>query len=158
MPAVTAHAGRRARLLDGGHYGRIAMRVLPHWPDSRYLELAPNNWARTRAKLLPAELDAPVRLVHHPGGVSPEGPARTSSCGLEGGGGEAFSAIRYDADAVRDGGGHAYPPRRRRVRRIRSASQAQARVRLHSAPIWATPRSTTSPSATQTTRSTNRPP
>jgi hypothetical protein len=35
------------------------MRVLPCWPDSRYLELAPNNWARTRAKLLPDELEAP---------------------------------------------------------------------------------------------------
>jgi hypothetical protein len=40
-------------------YLEEVMRVLPHWPDSRYLELAPNNWARTRAKLLPSELDAP---------------------------------------------------------------------------------------------------
>jgi hypothetical protein len=37
----------------------LSGRVLPYWPDSRYLELAPNNRARTRAKLLPAEIEAP---------------------------------------------------------------------------------------------------
>jgi transposase len=52
-------ASCRLHSLDPEQYLEEVMRVLPHWPDSRYLELAPNNWARTRAKLLPAELEAP---------------------------------------------------------------------------------------------------
>jgi hypothetical protein len=49
----------RLHSLDPEQYLEEVMRVLPYWLDSRYLELAPNNCARTRAKLLPAELDAP---------------------------------------------------------------------------------------------------
>jgi transposase len=52
-------ASCRLHSLDPEQYFDEVTRVLPFWPDSRYLELAPNNWARTRAKLLPAELDAP---------------------------------------------------------------------------------------------------
>jgi transposase len=36
------------------------LRVLPYWPKERYPELAPNNWAATRAKLRSDELDAPL--------------------------------------------------------------------------------------------------
>jgi transposase len=36
------------------------MRVLPYWPRERYLELAPQHWARTRARLNPNELAALV--------------------------------------------------------------------------------------------------
>src|SRR5690606_34415767 len=32
------------------------MRVLPYWPSERYLELAPQHWAATRARLVPEEL------------------------------------------------------------------------------------------------------
>ncbi|MEI9940651.1 MAG: transposase [Pseudomonadota bacterium] len=35
-------------------------RILPYWPRDRYLELAPNNWAATRAKLDPDELNTPL--------------------------------------------------------------------------------------------------
>jgi len=28
------------------------MRVLPYWPDERYVELAPKHWSATRARLL----------------------------------------------------------------------------------------------------------
>jgi transposase len=52
-------ASCRLHSLDPEQYLEEVMRVLPYWPDSRYLELAPNNWARTRAKLLPAELEKP---------------------------------------------------------------------------------------------------
>ena len=52
-------ASCRLHSLDPEQYFEEVMRVLPCWPDSRYLELAPNNWAVTRAKLLPAELEAP---------------------------------------------------------------------------------------------------
>jgi hypothetical protein len=51
--------GDHRTLTDPEQYLDEVMRVLPYWPDSRYLELAPNHWARTRAKLVPAELDAP---------------------------------------------------------------------------------------------------
>lgn len=34
------------------------MRVLPFWPRERYLELAPQHWLRTRARLVPEELTA----------------------------------------------------------------------------------------------------
>jgi hypothetical protein len=51
-------ASCRLHSLDPEEYLEEVMRVLPYWPDSRYLELAPNHWAATRAKLLPAELDA----------------------------------------------------------------------------------------------------
>jgi len=52
-------ASCRLHSLDPEQYLDEVMRVLPYWPDSRYLELAPNRWAATRAQLLPAELEAP---------------------------------------------------------------------------------------------------
>jgi transposase len=42
------------------------MRVLPYWPRDRHLELAPQNWAATRARLAPAELDKPVSRITVP--------------------------------------------------------------------------------------------
>jgi hypothetical protein len=45
---------------DPEQYLDEVLRVLPHWPRERYLELAPNNGAATRAKLDPEELDAPL--------------------------------------------------------------------------------------------------
>jgi hypothetical protein len=35
-------------------------RILAQWPRDRFLELAPKNWAATRARVDPAELDAYV--------------------------------------------------------------------------------------------------
>jgi hypothetical protein len=32
-------------------------RLLPYWPQERYLELAPHRWTATRAKLDPAEIE-----------------------------------------------------------------------------------------------------
>jgi transposase len=52
-------ASCRLHSVDPEQYLEEVMRVLPYWPGSRYLELAPNNWTTTRAKLLPAELEAP---------------------------------------------------------------------------------------------------
>lgn len=48
------HAVEPRRYLDE------LMRVLPYWPRERYLELAPQHWARTRARLNPNELAALV--------------------------------------------------------------------------------------------------
>ena len=43
--------------LDPEEYLRDIFRVLPHWPEGRYLELAPKCWPATRAQLDPVELD-----------------------------------------------------------------------------------------------------
>jgi len=43
--------------LDPEGYLRDVLRVLPHWPKDRYLELAPLFFAGTRARLDPIELD-----------------------------------------------------------------------------------------------------
>jgi hypothetical protein len=49
------------------------LRVLPYWPATRYLELAPKLWLATRNKLRADELDASPLLVHRPGGLSSRG-------------------------------------------------------------------------------------
>lgn len=49
-------ASARLHQLDPELYLRDIFRVLPHWPRDRYLELSPKYWARTRARLDPAEL------------------------------------------------------------------------------------------------------
>ncbi len=36
------------------------LRVLPYWPQDRYLELAPQHWLATRARLDPGELECPL--------------------------------------------------------------------------------------------------
>jgi len=49
-------ASARLHGLDSETYLRDMLRVLPHWPRDRYLELAPKYWVKTRATLDPAEL------------------------------------------------------------------------------------------------------
>jgi transposase len=49
-------ASARLHKLDPELYLRDVMRVLPHWPRDRYLELAPKYWMSTRARLDPVEL------------------------------------------------------------------------------------------------------
>jgi transposase len=49
-------ASARLHGLDSEDYLRDLLRVLPHWPRDRYLELAPKFWSATRATLDPAEL------------------------------------------------------------------------------------------------------
>ena len=46
--------------LDPEEYLRDVFRVLPHWPEDRYIELAPKYWLATRAKLDPVQLEAEV--------------------------------------------------------------------------------------------------
>jgi transposase len=50
----------RLHSVDPQQYLDEVLRLLPSWPRERYLELAPNNWTATRAKLDPDELDAPL--------------------------------------------------------------------------------------------------
>lgn len=49
-------ASCKLHALDPEAYFRDFFRVLPHWPNDRYLELAPKYWAATRARLDPNQL------------------------------------------------------------------------------------------------------
>lgn len=53
-------ASCRLHSIDPQQYLDEILRILPYWPRERYLELAPNNWPATRAKLDPDELNAPL--------------------------------------------------------------------------------------------------
>jgi transposase len=53
-------ASCRLHRIDPQQYLDEVLRVLPYWPQDRYLELAPLHWNETRAKLAPDELDAPL--------------------------------------------------------------------------------------------------
>ncbi len=53
-------ASARLHGLDPEMYLRDVLRVLPHWPRERYLELAPKYWPRTRALVDPRQLAADV--------------------------------------------------------------------------------------------------
>jgi transposase len=53
-------ASCRIHRIDPEQYLDEVLRVLPYWPEDRYLELAPNRWQATRANLRPDELDAPL--------------------------------------------------------------------------------------------------
>jgi hypothetical protein len=53
-------ASCRLHRLDPERYLDEVLRLLPYWPQQRYLELAPKYWAATRAKLNPAELERHV--------------------------------------------------------------------------------------------------
>jgi transposase len=53
-------ASCRLHALDPYAYLEEILRVLPHWPQERYLELAPKHWRATRARLNPLELEMPI--------------------------------------------------------------------------------------------------
>lgn len=53
-------ASCRLHSLDPHQYLDEILRLLPYWPNDRYLELAPKYWQATRAKLDPDELAAPL--------------------------------------------------------------------------------------------------
>jgi transposase len=49
--------------IDPFVYFDEVLRVLPYWPHERYLELAPQHWLATRARLDPNELERPLSHV-----------------------------------------------------------------------------------------------
>lgn len=51
-------ASAKLHCLDPELYLRDLLRVLPHWPRERHLELAPRYWPITRRRLDPVQLDA----------------------------------------------------------------------------------------------------
>jgi len=61
--------------LDAESYLTDIIRVLPYWPSSRYLELAPKYWARTRARLDENELKLPIGHVTAPPRTAEQQPS-----------------------------------------------------------------------------------
>ena len=64
-------ASCRLHRLDSFAYLDEVLRVLPHWPRHRYLELAPKHWSATRARLRPEELAAPLSSFEIPTELAP---------------------------------------------------------------------------------------
>jgi hypothetical protein len=64
-------ASCRLHRLDPFAYLDEILRVLPHWPRHRYLELAPKHWSATRARLRPEELAAPLSAFEIPAELPP---------------------------------------------------------------------------------------
>lgn len=56
-------ASCRLHGLDPYKYLDEVLRLLPHWPSTRYIELAPKSWKATRAKLDRTELDDPLGFL-----------------------------------------------------------------------------------------------
>lgn len=56
----------RLHRIDPQQYLDELMRVLPYWPPDRYLEIAPQHWPATRARLAAAELDKPISRITVP--------------------------------------------------------------------------------------------
>ena len=52
--------------LEPEEYVRDLLRVLPHWPRDRYLELAPKYWRATRERLDAAQLEAELGTLTVP--------------------------------------------------------------------------------------------
>lgn len=61
----------RMHRLEPEAYIRDLIRVLPHWPRNRYLELSPKYWLATRAKLVMSEIEAEVGHLTIPPPVAP---------------------------------------------------------------------------------------
>lgn len=66
-------ASARLHDLDPEQYLRDMIRVLPHWPQDRNLELVPKFWPRTRSRLDPVELSREFGALT----VPPYDPATT---------------------------------------------------------------------------------
>jgi transposase len=66
-------ASCRLHGLDPFQYLEEVLRILPYWPQDRYLELAPKYWRATRDRLRPDELTSPISAFVVPPPV--RGPA-----------------------------------------------------------------------------------
>jgi transposase len=64
--------------IDAETYLAEIIRIVPYWPRTRYLELAPKYWLRTRARLVEAELELPIGHVTVPPPLAAEQETSTS--------------------------------------------------------------------------------
>jgi transposase len=71
-------ASARLHRLDPEAYLRDMIRVLPHWPRDRYLELSPKHWAGTRSRLDDGELRLEIGDLQVPD-PTPDPPAEEPS-------------------------------------------------------------------------------
>ena len=67
-------ASCRLHALDPFAYLDEVLRVVPAWPRERYLELAPQHWAATRARLDPNDLARPLATLAPPPPASAAAP------------------------------------------------------------------------------------
>ena len=65
-------ASARLHQLDPEEYLRDVLRVLPHWPTDRFLDLAPKYWGATRTRLDPRQLAAELGPLDVPNAATPE--------------------------------------------------------------------------------------
>ena len=75
---LTLIASARLHGLDSESYLRDLFRVLPHWPQGRYLELAPKYWLATRDRLDVDELKAELGPLAIPLELPPAAEQTTS--------------------------------------------------------------------------------
>ncbi|MCA9579273.1 MAG: IS66 family transposase [Sandaracinaceae bacterium] len=75
---LTLIASAKLHHLNPREYIRDLIRVLPCWPEDRYLELAPLFWNQTRARLDPAELAAEVGWITVPDPIPLRRPGEES--------------------------------------------------------------------------------
>jgi len=59
-------ASCRLHRIEPWRYLDELLRLLPHWPSDRYVELAPKRWNATRARLDPSELRGPLGIFFVP--------------------------------------------------------------------------------------------
>ncbi|MGH8738794.1 MAG: IS66 family transposase [Burkholderiales bacterium] len=72
-------ASARLHALDPEAYLRDLLRVLPHWPRDRFLELAPKFWPRTRDRLDSIELAADLGSLTVPPTINPPAEQKPSA-------------------------------------------------------------------------------
>jgi transposase len=63
-------ASARLHAIEPQQYLRDLIRVLPHWPRDRFLELAPKFWTATRARICADQLAKEVGVIDVPHGLS----------------------------------------------------------------------------------------
>ncbi len=71
-------ASAKLHRLDPERYLRDVIRVLPHWPRDRYLELSPKHWAATRARLDGVQLAAEYGPLDLPPPAEPAAEERAA--------------------------------------------------------------------------------
>jgi transposase len=64
-------ASCRLHRLDPFQYLEEILRVLPYWPQDRYLELSPKYWHATRGRLRSEQLAAPLSTFEIPPAEAP---------------------------------------------------------------------------------------
>jgi len=76
---LTLVATARLHKLDPETYLRDLIRVLPHWPRERFLELAPKHWLATRERINAVELEREVGVITVPPPVTTDATEQSAA-------------------------------------------------------------------------------